>query len=86
MSSLQYKATDIVIPAPGKVELVYTPTEGGEPERYTVFEFQDGGGVTLGMYNTDRVSISQNLPLPYLFLCILVLLVHCCLDLLSEHH
>ena len=49
----QYKATDLVIPGPGKVELVYT-SASGEQQRHEVFEFKDGGGVTLGMYNTDR--------------------------------
>ncbi|OQD76808.1 hypothetical protein PENDEC_c003G04309 [Penicillium decumbens] len=47
----QYRATDRVIPGPGKLELVYTP-EGGEPERVQVFDFQ-GGGVTQCQYNTD---------------------------------
>ena len=50
---LQYKATDIVVPGPGKVELVYTPASGPE-ERHEVFEFKNGGGVTLGMFNTDQ--------------------------------
>ncbi|XP_003385482.2 PREDICTED: isocitrate dehydrogenase [NADP] cytoplasmic-like [Amphimedon queenslandica] len=68
----QYKATDIVIPGPGKVELVYTP-KGGEPQCHTVFDFKDGG-VTMGMYNTDesirdfahssfRYAISKGWPL-----------------------
>ena len=52
----QYRATDIVLPGPGKVELVYTPANGGEPERHLVHTFEDGGGVTLGMYNTDKVK------------------------------
>ncbi|KAJ8298988.1 hypothetical protein KUTeg_023048 [Tegillarca granosa] len=50
----QYKATDFVVPGPGKVEIKYTPTDGGEPITHTVFDFTDGGGVTLGMYNTDK--------------------------------
>lgn len=50
----QYKATDVVIPGTGKVELVYTPSDGGDPVRHTVYEFKDGGGVTLGMFNTDK--------------------------------
>jgi isocitrate dehydrogenase len=50
----QYKATDIVVPGPGKVELVYTPSGGGEKQSFTVHEFEDGGGVTLGMFNTDK--------------------------------
>jgi isocitrate dehydrogenase len=51
---VQYKATDIVVPGPGKVELVYTPSGGGEKQSFTVHEFEDGGGVTLGMFNTDK--------------------------------
>ncbi|XP_064387822.1 isocitrate dehydrogenase [NADP] cytoplasmic-like [Halichondria panicea] len=50
----QYKATDIVVPGNGKVELVYTPSDGGAPSTYTVYEFKDGGGVTMGMFNTDK--------------------------------
>lgn len=50
---LQYKATDVVIPGKGRVELIYTPEDGGEVQRYTVHEFKDGGGVSMGMFNTD---------------------------------
>ena len=42
----------------GTVELVYTPSGGGEKQTFTVHEFEDGGGVTLGMYNTDKVRIT----------------------------
>lgn len=49
----QYKATDIVIPNNGKVELVYTP-ENGQPQHVEVFNFKNGGGVTMAMYNTDE--------------------------------
>ena len=48
----QYRATDLVIPGSGKVELVYTPEGGGPPERHTVHDF-DGAGVVMGMYNTE---------------------------------
>jgi hypothetical protein len=41
------------------VELVYTPASGGEPERHLIHTFEDGGGVTLGMYNTDKVKQSS---------------------------
>ncbi|XP_060086324.1 isocitrate dehydrogenase [NADP] cytoplasmic-like [Ylistrum balloti] len=54
----QYKATDFVVPGPGKLEMKFTPSDGGEAMNYTVFEFQDGGGVSLGMYNTDK-SITE---------------------------
>ncbi|EFC40589.1 isocitrate dehydrogenase NADP-dependent [Naegleria gruberi] len=49
----QYKATDLVIGEPGKMELVFTPKNGGETQRYTVFNFE-GSGVAMGMYNTDE--------------------------------
>ena len=53
---LQYKATDFVVPGKGKLELTFTPSGSGEVMRYTVNEFTDGGGIALGMYNTDVVS------------------------------
>lgn len=53
----QYKATDIVIPKPGRFDIVYTPTDGSQPQTHTVFEFTNGGGICMGMYNTD-VSIT----------------------------
>ena len=34
---------------------MYTPSGGGEKQLFTVQEFEDGGGVALGMYNTDKV-------------------------------
>ncbi|KAF0303491.1 Isocitrate dehydrogenase [NADP], mitochondrial [Amphibalanus amphitrite] len=49
----QYKATDMVLPGPGKVELVWTPN-GGSPKATEVFTFKDGGGVAMAMYNTDE--------------------------------
>lgn len=51
---LQYKATDMVIPGNGKLELIYTP-EGGQEQRTTVFDFKNGGGCSMAMYNTDEV-------------------------------
>lgn len=44
----QYKATDLVVPGAGKLELVYTP-EKGDTVRYTVHEYT-GPGVALGEY------------------------------------
>ena len=55
LPSFQYKATDFVVPGKGKLEMKFTPSEGGQEMTYTVFEFHDGGGVALGMYNTDKV-------------------------------
>jgi isocitrate dehydrogenase len=48
----QYKATDFVVPGPGKVTITYTPADGGEPMEFEVADFT-GGGVTMGMYNYD---------------------------------
>ncbi|KAL2219406.1 hypothetical protein M432DRAFT_611282 [Thermoascus aurantiacus ATCC 26904] len=48
----QYRATDRLIPGPGKLELVYTP-EGGQPESIQVFDFK-GPGIAQTQYNTDE--------------------------------
>ena len=50
----QYKATDLVVPKAGKVQLVYTPADGSAAQTLDVYEFQGGGGVTMAMYNTDK--------------------------------
>lgn len=51
----QYRAQDFVVPGPGKVELVYTDAATGEKKTFEVFDFKQGGGVAMGMYNTDKV-------------------------------
>jgi len=48
----QYRATDFVVPGPGRVTITYTPADDGEPMEFTVADFP-GGGVALGMYNYD---------------------------------
>lgn len=71
----QYRAKDRVIDGPGKLELVFTP-KGGEPERISVFEFEDKhqGGVAQTQYNTSesiagfahasfKHALSLNMPL-----------------------
>ncbi|KAH9381343.1 hypothetical protein HPB48_011117 [Haemaphysalis longicornis] len=50
----QYKAMDRVVSSMGKVELVFTPADGGEKQRHAVFDFKKSGGVTMAMYNTDE--------------------------------
>ncbi|XP_029462240.1 isocitrate dehydrogenase [NADP] cytoplasmic [Rhinatrema bivittatum] len=50
----QYRATDFVVPGPGKVEITYTPKDRGEVQKYMIHDFEDCGGVALGMYNTDQ--------------------------------
>jgi isocitrate dehydrogenase len=49
----QYKCQNTVIPGAGKVELVYTPADGSEPVRHTIYDFK-APGVALGMFNTDE--------------------------------
>ncbi|MGH2352962.1 MAG: NADP-dependent isocitrate dehydrogenase [Chloroflexota bacterium] len=48
-----YRDQEIVVEAPGKVELVYTPRDGGATQRLLVNDFA-GGGVAMGMFNTDQ--------------------------------
>jgi len=49
----QYKATDLVIPKAGELQLVFKPADGGPAETHTVHHLQ-GPGVAMGMYNTDE--------------------------------
>ncbi|MBH64389.1 MAG: isocitrate dehydrogenase (NADP(+)) [Alphaproteobacteria bacterium] len=49
----QYRATDLVVPGPGKLTMKYEPEDGGEATEYEIFDFP-GGGVALGMYNLDE--------------------------------
>lgn len=36
----QYKATDFLVPGPGKVEITYTPNDEGQPLKFLLHEFQ----------------------------------------------
>ncbi|GGV32219.1 isocitrate dehydrogenase [NADP] [Actinomadura cremea] len=69
----QYKATDFVVPGPGKVTITYTPQDDGEPIEMEIADF-GGGGVAMGMYNFDssirdfaratmRYALERNMPL-----------------------
>jgi isocitrate dehydrogenase len=69
----QYQAVDLLIDEPGKVELVFTPSSGAAPAKYTIHEFSSSG-VTMGMFNkTDSIegfarscmnlALARNLPL-----------------------
>ncbi|VDL18401.1 unnamed protein product [Hymenolepis diminuta] len=49
----QYRATDMVIPEEGKLELRFIP-KSGKPVNLEVYDFKKGGGVGLAMYNTDE--------------------------------
>src|SRR4051795_5598321 len=48
----QYKATDFVVPGPGKLTLTFTPDDGSAPMEFHVADYP-GGGVGVGMYNFD---------------------------------
>ncbi|KAL0624261.1 Isocitrate dehydrogenase [NADP] cytoplasmic [Plecturocebus cupreus] len=50
----QYRATDFVVPGPGKVEITYTPSDGTQKVTYLIHNFEEGGGVATGMYNQDK--------------------------------
>jgi len=49
----QYRATDFLIPGPGKVTMTFEPADGGESIIHEVNQF-DSSGITMGMYNTDE--------------------------------
>src|SRR6187401_1097548 len=49
----QYRATDTLIPGEGKLTLNFTPEDGSDPIELDVFDFPDGGGVAMAMYNLD---------------------------------
>lgn len=40
----QYRATDMVLPGPGKLEMTFTPADGSAPQKYEIFEFKGGCG------------------------------------------
>ena len=48
----QYRATDFVVPGPGKLTVTFQPKDGGEAITREVFNFPDGG-VAMAMYNLD---------------------------------
>ncbi|KDQ56811.1 hypothetical protein JAAARDRAFT_36287 [Jaapia argillacea MUCL 33604] len=69
----QYKATDFLAPGAGKLQLVFTPADGGAKAELEVYDFT-GPGVALAMYNTDesitgfahasfKMALQKNMPL-----------------------
>ena len=50
----QYRATDFVVPGPGKVEITYTLSDRTQKVIYLVHNLEEGGGVAIGMYNQDK--------------------------------
>jgi isocitrate dehydrogenase len=49
----QYRATDTRVPGAGKLMLTFTPTDGTDPIELDVFDFPEGGGIAMAMYNLD---------------------------------
>lgn len=69
----QYRSTDFLAPGPGKLQLIYTPANGGPPTALDVYDFK-GKGVAMAMYNTDesitgfahssfKMALSKKMPL-----------------------
>ena len=49
----QYRATDFVVPGPGKVVMTYVPEDGSQQKQeFEIHQF-DGPGVAMGMYNME---------------------------------
>ncbi len=49
----QYRATDTLIPGDGKLTLNFVPNGDGEAIELDVFDFPEGGGIAMAMYNLD---------------------------------
>ncbi len=49
----QYRATDTLIPGEGKLMLVFNPDNGDESIELEVYDFPEGGGVAMAMFNLD---------------------------------
>ncbi len=49
----QYKATDFVVPGPGKLTVTFTPEDGSAPMEFLVSDYPEGG-VAMAMYNYDN--------------------------------
>lgn len=49
----QYRATDFLVPGPGKLTITFQPADGGEAVTREVHDFP-GSGVAMAMYNHDE--------------------------------
>jgi isocitrate dehydrogenase len=49
----QYKASEMRVPGPGKVEIVFTPGDGGAEQRITLADM-NGSGIVQGIHNMDE--------------------------------
>ena len=48
----QYRATDFLVPGPGKLTMKFEPADGGDAQEYEIFDFPSSG-CAMGMYNLD---------------------------------
>ncbi|MBM4310645.1 MAG: NADP-dependent isocitrate dehydrogenase [Deltaproteobacteria bacterium] len=48
----QYRATDVLIPGPGKLKMIFCPKDGTPEQSWDVADFS-GPGIAMGMYNYD---------------------------------
>jgi len=51
----QYRATDFLVPGPGKLEMVFTDAKGNK-KTYPIYDYPSAG-VAMGMYNLDESII-----------------------------
>lgn len=49
----QYRATDFLVPGPGRLTMKFEPEDGSEATEYEVMQFPEPG-VAMGMYNFDE--------------------------------
>ncbi|HEX5265331.1 MAG TPA: NADP-dependent isocitrate dehydrogenase [Acidimicrobiales bacterium] len=49
----QYRATDFVVPGPGRLTMTFVPEDGGRPMEFEVANYP-GPGIAMGMYNYDE--------------------------------
>jgi isocitrate dehydrogenase len=49
----QYRATDFLVPGPGRLTMRFEPAGGGEAVEYEVMDFEESG-VAMGMFNLDN--------------------------------
>src|SRR3954447_18723321 len=47
----QYKATNFKVDGPGELTITFTPEDGSEPIQHVVANYDEEGGVRMGMYN-----------------------------------
>ncbi|MBU0723765.1 MAG: NADP-dependent isocitrate dehydrogenase [Alphaproteobacteria bacterium] len=48
----QYRATDFLVPGPGKLTMTFQPADGGPAQNFNIYDFPSSG-VAMGMYNLD---------------------------------